>query len=78
MVLVFTFHRLQVVYCEFEALSTPHHPHCVPLIIIEARTRKDGLWAFTCTQPRALTRQRQTETHRHSSREREGDTVEDR
>lgn len=50
-----TFNRLQVVHGELEALATPDYPHCVPLIIIEARPRKDGLWAFTYTQPRALT-----------------------
>lgn len=44
-----TFNRLQVVNGEFEALATPDYPHCVPLIIIEARPRKDGLWAFTYT-----------------------------
>lgn len=33
---VVTFHRLQVVHGEFEALATPDYPHCVPLIIIEA------------------------------------------
>lgn len=44
-----TFDRLQVVYGEFEALATPDNPHRVPLIIIEAYPRKDGLWAFTYT-----------------------------
>ena len=48
-VAVVTFDRLQVVHGEFEALATPNNPHCVPLIIIEARPRKDGLWAFTYT-----------------------------
>lgn len=48
-VAVFTFNRLQVVYGELEALATSEYPHCVPLIIIEARPRKDGLWAFTYT-----------------------------
>lgn len=52
---VVTFNRLQVIHGELEALAAPDYPHCVPLIIIEARPRKDGLWAFTYTQPRALT-----------------------
>lgn len=46
---VVTFNRLKVVHGEFEALATPDYPHRVPLIIIEARPRKDGLWAFTYT-----------------------------
>lgn len=44
-----TFNRLQVIHGEFEALATPDYPHRVPLIIIEAWPRKDGLWAFTYT-----------------------------
>ncbi len=48
-VAVVTFNRLQVIHGEFEALATSDYPHCVPLIIIEARARKDGLWAFTYT-----------------------------
>lgn len=38
-----------VVHRQLQALATPHHPHRVPLIVIELVPRKEGLGAFTCS-----------------------------
>ena len=61
----------QVVHGEFEALASPDDAHSVPLVIVQARPRKDGLWSLTYTQPRAPL----THTQRPGG-ERERDTAE--
>lgn len=37
-----------VVHRQLQALATPHHPHRVPLVVVELVSRKQGLGAFTC------------------------------
>ena len=37
-----------VVHRQLQALAPSHHPHCVPLIVIELVPRKERLRAFTC------------------------------
>lgn len=43
-----TFHRLQIIYGQFQTLAPPDHTYCVPLIIVQILTRKNSLWTFAC------------------------------
>ena len=43
-----TFHRLQIIYGQFQSLAPPEHTYCVPLIIVQILTRKNSLWTFAC------------------------------
>lgn len=43
-----TFHRLQIIYGQFQTLAPPEHTYCVPLIIVQILTRKNSLWTFAC------------------------------
>lgn len=37
-----------IVHRQLQALAAPHHPHRVPLVVVELVSRKERLGAFTC------------------------------
>lgn len=37
-----------IVHRQLQTLATPHHPHRVPLVVVELVARKERLRAFTC------------------------------
>lgn len=49
-----TFYR-HIVHRELEVLSSAHHFHCVPLVVVELLAGEDRLGSFTCRERARVT-----------------------